>query len=256
MFTNISTALSRFTLADLADILIVSLILYSVFLLIKETRAYQMAIGLGFVGLLFLASLWAKLVVSNWLIRNFVTYLIIAVIILFQGEIRRFLTGIGSRSLRKPLALRSFQEKIEELFQAVEYMSQRKIGALIAIEKEISLENFADRGTKIDAVISKSLLVSLFFPQSPLHDGAVILRGSSIKAAGCLLPLPASHHLQTGLTTRTRHLAAIGLSQETDAAIIVVSEETGGISLAAKGVLQGVPDTDGLKERLLDYLRQ
>lgn len=256
MFTNISTALSRFTLADLADILIVSLILYSVLLLIKETRAYQMAIGLGFVGLLFLASLWAKLVVSNWLIRNFVTYLIIAVIILFQGEIRRFLTGIGSRSLRRPLVLRSFQEKIEELFQAVEYMSQRKIGALIAIEKEISLENFADRGTKIDAVISKSLLVSLFFPHSPLHDGAVILRGSSIKAAGCLLPLPPSHHLQTGLTTRTRHLAAIGLSQETDAAVIVVSEETGRISLAVKGVLQGVPDTDGLKERLLDYLRQ
>ncbi|MDP2914227.1 MAG: diadenylate cyclase CdaA [Candidatus Aminicenantes bacterium] len=256
MFTNISTALSRFTLADLADILIVSLILYSVLLLIKETRAYQMAIGMGFVGLLFLASLWAKLVVSNWLIRNFVTYLIIAVIILFQGEIRRFLTGIGSRSLRKPLVLRSLQEKIEELFQAVEYMSQRKIGALIAIEKEISLENFADRGTKIDAVISKSLLVSLFFPHSPLHDGAVIIRGSNIKAAGCLLPLPASHHLQTGLTTRTRHLAAIGLSQETDAAIIVVSEETGRISLAAKGVLQGVPDTDGLKERLLDYLRQ
>ena len=107
-----------------------------------------MAIGIGLVGLLFLITRWGKLVVSNWLIKNFVPYLIIAVIILFQGEIRRFLTGIGSRTIRKPLALRSFQEKIDDLVMAVDYMSQRKIGALIAIENEISLETFADRGTR------------------------------------------------------------------------------------------------------------
>ncbi|MBZ5516170.1 MAG: diadenylate cyclase CdaA [Acidobacteriia bacterium] len=256
MLINITTALSRFTLADLADILLVAFILYSLILLIKDTKAYQMAIGIGIVGLFFLVTRWGKLVVSNWLIKNFVTYLIIAVIILFQSEIRRFLTGIGSRSFRKPLVLRSFQEKIEELFLAVDYMSQRKIGGLIAIEKEISLENYADRGTKLDAVISRDLIVSLFFPHSPLHDGAVLIRGSNITAAGCLLPLPASHNLQSAFLTRTRHLAAIGLSQETDAAVIVISEESGRISLAAKGVLQGIQDKDELKERLLDYLRQ
>jgi diadenylate cyclase len=256
MLTNLSTALPRFTLADLADILIVALILYSLFLLIKETKAYQMAIGLGLVGVLFLITQWGKLVVSNWLIKNFVTYLIIAVIILFQGEIRRFLTVIGSRSFRRPIVLRSFQEKIEELFLAVDYMSQKKIGALIAIEKEISLENYADRGTKIDAVISSDLLVCLFFPHSPLHDGAVIIRGSNVRAAGCLLPLPASHHLRAGFVTRTRHLAAMGLSHETDAAIIVVSEETGGISLAVHGVLQGLQGKDELQVRLMDYLKQ
>ncbi len=256
MLTNITTALSRFTFADLVDILLVAFILYSLILLIKDTKAYQMAIGIGIVGLLFLITRWGRLVVSNWLIKNFVTYLIIAVIILFQAEIRRFLTGIGSRSIRKPLALRSFQEKIEELFLAVDYMSQRKMGGLIAIEKEFSLENYADRGTKIDAVISRDLVVSLFFPHSPLHDGAVIIRGSNIIAAGCLLPLPASHNLQSSFLTRTRHLAAIGLSQETDAAVIVISEETGRISLAAKGVLQGIQDKDELKERLLDYLRK
>lgn len=256
MFTDITTALSRFTLTDLVDILLVAFLLYSIFLLIKETKAYRMAIGVGVIGLLFLITSWAKMVASNWLLRNFVTYLIIAVIILFQSEIRRFLTSVGSRSFRKPLALRSFKEKIEDLFLAVDYMAQKKIGALIAIEKEIPLVNYADRGTKIDAVLTKDLIVSLFYPHSPLHDGALVIRGGTIVAAGCLLPLPASHSLHPELLTRTRHLAALGLSQETDAAVIVVSEETGGITLAARGVLQGVPDTDQLKERLLEYLRQ
>ena len=139
---------------------------------------------------------------------------------------------------------------------AVDYMSTRRIGALIAVENEISLENYADRGVKIEATLSKDLLVSLFFPHSPLHDGAVLLRGGTVVAAGCLLPLPAIHNLGADAQTRTRHLAAIGLSQETDAAVIVVSEETGGISLALKGVLQSMADADTLKDRLLEYLRR
>jgi diadenylate cyclase len=177
------------------------------------------------------------------------------VIILFQGEVRRFLTGLGSRTIRKPLAMRSFQEKLDDLVEAVDYMSQRKIGALIGIEKEISLETYADRGTRLDAVISKGLIVSLFFPQSPLHDGAVIIRGSGILAAGCLLPLPADHHLRSDFLTRTRHLAAIGLSLETDAAVIVVSEATGRISLAVKGDLTPIKKTDDLRDRLLEHLK-
>ncbi len=135
-------------------------------------------------------------------------------------------------------------------------MSERKIGALIAVENEISLENYAERGTKIDAVLSKEILVSLFFPHAPLHDGAVLLRGGTVVAAGCLLPLPAIHALSSDAQTRTRHLAAIGLSQETDSAVIVVSEETGGISLATKGVLQSMRDGDMLQERLLEYLQR
>jgi diadenylate cyclase len=255
MFTNVLTALSRFTWADLIDILLVAFILYALLLLIKETRALPLALGVGIVGLVFLITRWGKLVVSNWIIKNFVPYLIIAVIILFQGEVRRFLTGLGSRTIRKPLVLRSFQEKIDDLVEAVAYMSHRKIGALIGIEKEISLETFADRGTRINAVVSKDLLVSLFFPQSPLHDGAVLIRGSGILAAGCLLPLPAGHHLRTDLLTRTRHLAAIGLSLESDAAVIVVSETTGGISLAVKGELVSLRETDELRKRLLEHLK-
>jgi len=256
MFNNIVTALHRFTLADLLDIVVVACFIYALILLIKSTRAYPMAIGMGLIGLLLIVTRWGKLIVSSWLIQNFLGYLIIAIIVLFQSEIRRFLTGIGSRSFRKPLALRSFQEKIEDLCQAVEYMSERKIGALIAVENEISLETYAERGTKIDAVLSKEILVSLFFPHSPLHDGAVLLRGGTVVAAGCLLPLPAVHALSAGAQTRTRHLAAIGLSQETDAAVIVVSEETGGISLASRGILQSMRDGDMLQERLLEYLKR
>lgn len=255
MFANIITALSSFTLGDLIDIILVTFIVYSFFRLIKDTKAYQMAIGLGIVGIMFVITQWGKLVVSHWIIKIFIPYLIIAIIILFQGEIRRFLTSIGSRSLKTPVLLKSFTEKLQDVFLAVEVLSSKKIGALIAIEKDIILKGYADRGTKIDAVLSKDLLVSIFFPHSPLHDGAVIIRGNKILAAGCLLPLPASHELGEEFLTRTRHLAAIGLSQETDAAVIVVSEENGSICLAVKGHLKRNLNKEQLKENLLNYLR-
>lgn len=255
MFANTINALSRFTVADFIDILLVAFILYSFFRLIKDTKAYQMAIGLGIVGILFLITQWGKLVVSHWLIKNFITYLIIAIIVLFQGEIRRFLTSIGSQTFSRAISLKSFKEKLEDVFLAVDYFASKKIGALIAIEKDISLKSYTDRGTKIEALISKDLLASIFFPHSPLHDGAVIIRGNKIQAAGCLLPLPASHNLGKEFLARTRHLAAIGLSEETDAAVIVVSEETGTVSLAIKGNLKRGFNKEKLKARLFDYLK-
>lgn len=255
MFADIINALSRFTVGDFIDILLVAIILYSFFRLIKDTKAYQMAIGLGIIGILFLIARWGNLVVTHWLIRIFTTYLIIAIIVLFQGELRRFLTTIGSRSFRRPFSLKSFKEKQEDVILATDYLASKKIGALIAIEKEISLQSYTDRGTKLDAVISKDLLASIFFPRSPLHDGAIIIRGNKLLAAGCLLPLPASHNLGEEYLTRTRHLAAIGLSQETDAAVIVISEETGRISLATKGNLERGLDKESLKKRLINYLK-
>lgn len=254
MFTDVINALVRITLVDVLDILLVAFILYSFLRLIKDTRAYQMAIGIAIIGLFYLLTGWGKMVVSHRLIKSFTTYLIIAIIVLFQGEIRRFLTGLGSRTFRRPLTLRSLEEKLDDLFLAVEYLSLKKIGALIAIEKDISLKTYADRGTRLDALLSKDLLVNIFFPHSPLHDGAVILQGNKILAAGCLLPLPASHNLGEEFLARTRHLAALGLSQETDAAVIVVSEETGTISLAIKGHLKRAQDKDQLKEFILQYL--
>ncbi len=255
MFNNIINALTRFTLADFIDIILVTIILYSFFRLIKDTKAYQMAIGLAVVGVLYLITQVGNLVVSHWIIKIFTTYLIIAIIVLFQGEIRRFLTTLGSRSFRKPISLRSLKEKVEDIFLAIDYLVSKKIGALIAIEREISLQSYAEGGTKIDAVLSKDLLASIFFPRSPLHDGAVIVRGNKIVAAACLLPLPATHNLGEEFLTRTRHLAALGLSQETDAAVIVVSEESGTVSLAIRGRLERELTREQLRERLFQYLR-
>jgi diadenylate cyclase len=255
MFVEAWTILRHISVLDVLDILLIAVMIYYVLLLIRDTKAYQAAVGLALIGATYLLTVWGRLGVSNRIIRSFINYLIIAIIVLFQAEIRRFLTEIGSRTFRKPFALRSFQEKIEDLFQAIDFLAQKKIGALIAIEKEISLSSYADRGAEIDAVLSKNLLVSIFFPHSPLHDGAVIIKGDKIVAAACLLPLPAAHRLRSPFQTRTRHLAAIGLSEETDAAVIVVSEETGTVSLAIKGQLERFGDKNTMEERLLAYLR-
>jgi diadenylate cyclase len=255
MFSEAWFALRQITVLDLLDILLIAVIIYTLILLIRDTKAYQAAIGLALIGGLYLLTVWGHLLVSNRIIRSFINYIIIAIIVLFQAEIRRFLTEIGSRTFRRPFVLRSFREKVDDLFQAVEFLSQRKIGALVAIEKEISLSTYADRGAEVGAVLSKNLLVSIFFPRSPLHDGAVVIKGDSIVAAACLLPLPPAHRLRTPFQTRTRHLAAIGLSEETDAAVIVVSEETGTVSLAIKGQLERFDDVDAMKKRLLDYLK-
>jgi diadenylate cyclase len=153
------------------------------------------------------------------------------------------------------MTLKALSEKMEDVFLAVEYLASKKIGALIAIEKDISLKSYSDRGTKIDAAVTKDLLVSIFFPNSPLHDGAVIVKGDRIVAAGCLLPLPASHNLGDEFLARTRHLAALGLSQETDALVLVVSEEAGTISLATKGSLERGLEKKQLKEKLINYLK-
>ena len=255
MFSEAWTIIRHITVLDVLDILLVAFIIYYIILLIKDTKAYQAAAGLALIGALYLLTVWGRLGVSNRIIRSFINYVIIAVIVLFQAEIRRFLTEIGSRTFRKPFTLRSFQEKIDDLFQAIDYLSQKKIGALIAIEKEISLPTSAARGAEVDAILSKNLLVSIFFPHSPLHDGAVIIKGDTIVAAACLLPLPAAHRLKSPFQTRTRHLAAIGLSEETDAAVIVISEETGTVSLAIKGQLERYDDKDAMEKRLLGYLK-
>ncbi|HPW19115.1 MAG TPA: diadenylate cyclase CdaA [Candidatus Aminicenantes bacterium] len=255
MLAEAWTLVRHITVLDVLDILLIAFMIYTVILLIRDTKAYQAAVGLALIGALYLLTAWGRLRVSNRIIRSFIQYVIIAVIILFQAEIRRFLAEIGSRTFRRPFVLRSFREKVDDLFQAIEFLSQRKIGALIAIEKEISLSTYADRGAEIGATLSKNLLVSIFFPRSPLHDGATVIKGDTIVAAACLLPLPAAHRLKSPFQTRTRHLAAIGLSEETDAAVIVVSEETGTMSLAIKGRLERFDDIDAMKKRLLDYLR-
>jgi len=255
MLENLLVILKHMQLTDILDILLLAFILYSIFVLIKDTRAYQVTWGILLVLFFFLLTQWARLYVSNRIIKSFINYLIIAIIVLFQSELRRFFAAIGSRTFRKPLKIYSLKEKLDDILQAVDYMSRKKIGALIAIEKEIDLSSYAERGTPVEALVSKDLLVSIFFPRSPLHDGAVIIRGNKIIAAACLLPLPQTHTLGDNFATRTRHLAALGLAQQTDAAVIVVSEQTGDISLALSGQIEKLSGKEALKSRLNEYLR-
>ncbi|MBC7364708.1 MAG: TIGR00159 family protein [Candidatus Aminicenantes bacterium] len=255
MLENLVMVLAHMQLSDVLDIILVAFILYSIILLIKDTKAYQLTLGIILVLLFYLITGWAHLYVSNRIIKSFINYLIIAVIVLFQSELRRFFAGIGSRTFRRPFKMYSLKEKLEDLFLAVDYMSHKKIGALIAIERNIDLSPYVERGKPVEALLSKDLLVSLFFPKSPLHDGAVIIRGNKILAAGCLLPLPQTHTLGENFSTRTRHLAALGLSQETDAVVIVVSEQTGEVSLAASGQIEKIPRREVLQEKLTRYLR-
>jgi diadenylate cyclase len=255
MVENLLVVFRHIQFTDILDILLVAFILYSIFLLIKDTKAYQLTLGIILVLLFFLITQWARLYVSNRIIKSFINYLIIAIIVLFQSELRRFFTSLGSRTFRRPFKIYSLKEKLDDILLAVDYLSRKKIGALIAIEKEFDLSSYAELGTMVEATLSKDLLVSLFFPKSPLHDGAVIIRGNKVLAAGCLLPLPQTHTLGENFATRTRHLAALGLSQETDAAVIVVSEQSGDVSLAAGGQIEKIPNKEILKARLTEHLK-
>ncbi|MGB9765430.1 MAG: diadenylate cyclase CdaA [Candidatus Saccharicenans sp.] len=255
MLENILIIFRHMQLTDVIDILLVAFILYSIFLLIKDTKAYQLTLGIILVIFFFLLTEWAHLYVANRIIKSFINYLIIAIIVLFQSELRRFFTGLGSRTFHRPLKMYSLKEKIDDLLTAVDYLAKKKIGALIAIEREIDLSPYCEMGTAVEAILTKDLLVSLFFPKSPLHDGAVIIRGNKIVAAACLLPLPQSNTLGDNFATRTRHLAALGLAQETDAAVIVVSEQTGEISLALQGKIEKMSQKDALRKKLIEYLK-
>ncbi|HEK85739.1 MAG TPA: TIGR00159 family protein [Candidatus Aminicenantes bacterium] len=255
MLENILIIFRHMQLTDVIDILLVAFILYSIFLLIKDAKAYQLTLGIILVIFFFLLTEWAHLYVANRIIKSFINYLIIAIIVLFQSELRRFFTGLGSRTFHRPLKMYSLKEKIDDLLTAVDYLAKKKIGALIAIEREIDLSPYCEMGTAVEASLTKDLLVSLFFPKSPLHDGAVIIRGNKIVAAACLLPLPQSNTLGDNFATRTRHLAALGLAQETDAAVIVVSEQTGEISLALQGKIEKMSQKDALRKKLIEYLK-
>ena len=193
--TNVVSTIRHATIGDFLDILLIAAILYSMFLLIRDTKAYQMAIGLGLVGILFLLTQWGKLVVSNRLIRAFINYIIIAIIVLFQGEIRRFLTGIGSRTFRKPLALRSLQEKLEDVFIALEYLSMKRIGALVAIEKEISLSHVRPTGGRSSTPCcprTSSSASSTPTPRSTTGPSSSRGTRSSPQVVSCPTPLPTT----------------------------------------------------------------
>src|SRR5687767_7462695 len=234
---------------DLLDIAIVSLIIYEFLKLIRGTRAMQMAVGSLLIVGLFYTSQLAPLQTVNWLIRNMLVYVAFAAIVIFQSDIRRALAHFGQAPFfRYFYRQQSANETIEELVVATTMLAAQKIGAIIAVEREIGLRNYIESGIPLDATLTYDLLVTIFQPDSPLHDGAVILQEDRVAAAACFLPLSVNPRVSRELGTR--HRAAIGLSEESDAVAVVVSEETGYISLAIDGRIERGLSPDDLRTRL------
>ena len=239
---------------DFLDILVVSVLLYEVLKLIRGTRAVQMALGAALLVALYYGSRWGRLETVNWLIRNFLGYIVFAAIVLFQSDIRRALAHLGRapffRYFAKP---ESAEESIEDLVVAASMLSTQRIGAIVAIERQIGLRNYIEGGIPLDAVLTYDLLLSIFQPSSPLHDGAVIVQGDRIAAAACFLPLTVNPKLSKQLGSR--HRAAIGLTEENDSVAIVVSEETGRVSIVAEGQIEPDINIDDLRVRLRSLMQ-
>jgi diadenylate cyclase len=240
---------------DLADIVVVSLLIYEVLKLIRGTRAVQMGLGGCVLVALFYGSRWGHLETVHWLIRNLFGYFVFAGIVLFQSDIRRALAHLGRapffRYFAKP---ESAEESIEDLVVAASMLSAQRIGAIVALERQIGLRNYIEGGIPLDAVLTYDLLVSIFQRSSPLHDGAVIVQHDRVAAAACFLPLTVNPKLSKELGSR--HRAAIGLTEENDSVAIVVSEETGAISLAADGQIERNLDAGLLRTQLRSLVLQ
>src|SRR5437667_12013089 len=231
---------------DLVDILVVSVLIYELLKLIRGTRAVQMALGAGLLVALFYLSRWGRLETVNWLIRNMVGYLVFAIIVLFQSDIRRALAHLGRAPFFRYFAkAESAEETIEELVVAASMLSAQRIGAIVALERQIGLRNYIEGGIPLDAVLTYDLILSIFQPSSPLHDGAVIVQDDRVAAAACFLPLTVNPKLSKELGSR--HRAAIGLTEENDSIAIVVSEETGSISIVADGQIERGVGVDELR---------
>jgi diadenylate cyclase len=235
-------------LRDTIDILAVAWVVYWLLMRIKGTRAAQMALGLLILVLAWRLASLLELATLSFLLDNFLSSGLLILIVIFQSDIRRALTRVG----RGVFGSTRTQEAhtIEEIVRACQALAQRRVGALVAIEREVHLDEFVEQGTPLDAELTRDLLISIFLPYSPLHDGAVVVRRDRIATAGCILPLAMRATLSSALGTR--HRAAVGVTEETDALVVVVSEETGKISLVAGGEIREDLDGPHLREALLE----
>jgi diadenylate cyclase len=243
--------LTAFRWRDALDIALVAVIVYRVLLIFRGTRAVQMLLGMAFLIGAAVVSHRLELATLQWVFENFWSFWVIALVVLFQPEFRRALTRIGQGSLLQSLVGASGRERArvaDDVASAAEALAARRTGALIVVERATGLRHYADLGVPLDALVSAELLMSLFQPSAPLHDGAVLLQGARLVAAGCFLPL--SRNVGLGRALGTRHRAALGISEETDAVAVVVSEETGRVSIAVEGEITTAPDGEGLRREL------
>src|SRR3954465_7964594 len=233
MLDIISNLQSSVRLIDLLDVGIVAFILYRILFLIKGTRAMQMLTGLGILGIGFYLSSMLELFTTHWLFSYFFDYLILIVIVLFQDDLRRALTHVGKNPFFAGASAEEERETVDEIARASTRLARERIGALIVIERETGLKNFIDTGSRLESRVKAELIYAIFVPTSPIHDGAVIITGGRIAAAGCFLPLSKDPNIDKRYGTR--HRAALGLTEDTDAIVVLVSEEAGEAHLVKNG---------------------
>jgi diadenylate cyclase len=241
------------SMTNVIDILLVAIVIYQFLMLVRGTRAAPMLVGVAAVGLGFYIARIGELTTLSWLVSTLVPYVIFALIVVFQAEIRHALANLGSR-LTLSRASNSESDAYDDIVLAANLFSQNQTGALIVIEREIGLRTYIESGVPMDARLSYDLLATIFRPSAPLHDGAVIVQKDRIAAAACFLPLSMNPVLSTQMGTR--HRAGIGITEETDAIAVIVSEETGAISMAVAGNFERDITVEQLRERLSTLLRR
>jgi len=238
---------------DIIDVAIVAFVIYQLLLLLRGRRAMQMFVSLFVIVVIGFVARWVQFDALNWLMSGLKGLWAIIFVILFQDELRRILAQMGQSRLLRPFVRLEVHESIDAIVTAVKAMSQKRTGALIVVERQARLLNYYQTGVLLNAPVVSSLIVSIFTPLTPLHDGAVIVSGDEIIAARCTLPLSQNPYYVH--TLGTRHRAAVGLTEETDAVVVIVSEETGDISLALGGQISRGLTLSQLRERLSQLLR-
>lgn len=252
----VNSAIKGMTVWSIMDIIVVSYIFYKGYMLIKETRALQLLKGILLIIILIPISDLLHLTMLNWILQRTITIGVLSIIIIFQPEIRRALEKLGRTAFNENHILENeeeYEKIIDEIVNSVGNLSEQRTGALIILEQRTGLEDIMSTGTKIDAVVSSALLENIFVVNTPLHDGATIIRNGRIAASGCFLPLTSNNDLNKKLGTR--HRAGIGISENSDALVIIVSEETGNISLAINGKLNRDYSKEKLKAILMRIIR-
>jgi diadenylate cyclase len=247
-----SELFEQFSFWTMVDIMIIAYIIYHILLLIRGTRAAQMLTGILIVIAAFLLSSFVPLTTLNWVMNKFYSSFIIILIILFQDDIRHVLSRMGKKSFIPGSDPLSSAQILDEITRAASVLASKKIGALIVLERNIILSRYIEVGIALDARVSKELMLAIFLPSSPVHDGAVIIQQGRVAAAGCFLPLTRDQNLDPNWGTR--HRAAIGISQETDAIVVLVSEEGASMALVVDGKVSRKMDTKELKKSLNDLL--
>ncbi len=248
--------LETMSLMSVFEILIVAFLIYKIFMLIKDTRAEQLLKGLIVLLFATVISNFLGLSLINWILERMQTVLLVALPIVFQPELRRMLEKIGRGGFISSATFwhdKTLEDNIDQVVAAAMDLSNKRQGALIVLEREIGLADIVETGIELDAKISKELIKNIFHPSTPLHDGAVILKDSKILAAGCFLPLSTNADISKELGTR--HRAAIGLSENSDAIVVTVSEETGIISVTEDGIISRNYNENELKKYLLDKIQ-